>query len=190
MSDPFTGLKNPIRMPHQQYSNYHYWLMDELKAALPSEEFEAVKDAPLNWIETLYPHVKKFGGEIIHVIRLFESWVDRPDDAKALINLAAEAEHRRIMAFTDTSIGRVLAGDARRLLAREEITLNLINMFLNEDLTSMVKFSVVEDGLYALQVRSAIKDKRLRFSQEDYDFMTRFLRTNWGRIHPDDEDLM
>jgi len=167
-------------------------LLDDLKMVLPAHEFEQIEDAPYEWLAPLYPDINRFGvnGDHIHNMMAGISGIvgfeAKGDFVKELTNeilrLRAEAQ---MADLHDESIVNVVT--ALDVLGLRPVNSDYI---LDNHFSTVVSTNVVMNTITALQVRDAITNNACRFSQENYDELTHFVRTRWGRIHPDDEDLM
>ncbi len=192
-------------LPGQKISNYHTFMLKQLKTGLEAEEFELVKDAPLEWLEEIYSNVVRYGGNVLHIEKLFKNWSTFPARRVVLFAEAvseSKPAYKKIAEIIEDPLyfenpDEILAKSRFKAeTVREEMALRFLSAELSENINpNIVHFlsnEWVVAGLLALQVRDGAmnnKSKKTGFTVADYNLMTGFLRKYWGQIHPDDEDI-
>lgn len=189
----------------QTISNYHNFMLKQLKIVLDTEEFELVSGAPLEWLEEMYPHVVRYGGNVLYIEKLYKEWSTFPAIRVRLFAEAVSEAHPVYKGISDVIEDSIYFEKPDEILAkskfraekaREEETFRYLSEELNYNINRNIQHFLYSEwvaaGLLALQMRETAinnRSKKTGFAMADYDLMTGFIRKYWGKIHPDDEDI-
>ncbi len=168
---------------------------EDLRYALDEETFESVADAPLEWLMECYPNILKYGGSYEHVKRVLDSWRDNSDLLAQSFTKAIYQDHIRQGSFVsrflyppaemiEWEVATQRASDLRHSVSYFIIDISWLEWKRLPD---------ISQGLLALQNRHFATyevNGASDFTMADYNRLTKFIRENWGQIHPDDDPVL
>jgi len=154
-----------------------------LKRALSPEEYQDVKDAPYEWLVVMYSDRIRFG--VNH------------HDVKSFLEKVIP-EYRTLRFLFESEYYRVAKNEHITLLLERLRNNGKANPPVNPAKTLLLEAGIFDiygitwlsNMVTLLQNRHHIADGTSYLKQEDYDFLSSGLRTHWGRIHPDDKEIL
>ncbi len=163
-------------------------LIRDLRCALSFENFEAVKDAPSEWLREMFPEVVAYGGSVYHVKYVIDAWKVKYYN---LEKVSPSSFYQRRTREILRPIKERLNGFRGETMYRPAVELIQLNGLAAKDSPKEFNMMLLRfiEAVEALQMRHRIA-MTSRFGMNDYNILTEELLHGFGMIHRDDDPVL